>query len=312
VTRDSKRCRPTKPEVSFDYSEWEKCFKRSACLSRTWEKLTNLGCSASCLVDLVIPCVRYDWESSYRKRDLDEVKRRFDGIAKRLRSLAIEAETLGKTPIRHMNGMPLADCLAMPSALRIVRGIDPPADFFLAWPAELRDCAARLDELRKTLTTAWPIRQSSGTLYAFILYSYCREATHGKATYAEVADLLNAGFEANHVDRIVDEDGLRMQLRRLNRSQTQHLRQQLQLLMKQFVSSGTAEGTNFNQWALSRNSTPGAVEFNSSPAKTGVYELLSKKSEQAARLLEFVGTEPDSPQDLEQEIASLISALRGR
>jgi hypothetical protein len=210
-----------------------------------------------------------------------------------------------------MDGTPLEDCLALPARLGMGMGIDPPADFFLAWPADLRSCAARLDELKTTLAQAWSIRQSSGALYAFILYSYCREATRGKATYAEVADLLNAGLEANDVQETVGEDVLRMQLRRLNRSQTQPLRQQLQSLMKQYVSSCPTGEPDFMRWFLTRKLPPTAVESDSGAAKPNTYELLAARSEQTARLLEFVGTEPDSPQALEQEIASLISMLRG-
>jgi hypothetical protein len=52
-----------------------------------------------------VPGVCSSWESGRRKKDLDEVKRRCDGLIRRLESLATECENLGmmrlKQPTRY-------------------------------------------------------------------------------------------------------------------------------------------------------------------------------------------------------------------
>ena len=102
-----------------------------------------------------------------------------------------------------------------------------------------------------------------------------------------------------------------MQLRRLTRQPTQPLCQQLKSLIKEYLSSRQAPGLNFMQWILSRKGSPSALEsISDTTAEPDVYELLAEQSKKTERLLQFVGTEPDSPHALAEETASLLSTLR--
>ncbi len=284
VTPRPKKAQSEGPRAFVDRPAWEKALKRSHQLQGSWEKLLGLGCKAGTLVDLVIPCVCADWESSHRQQDLDQLKRRSDSIIKRLESLASDAETLGAMRLRHLDGASLAFSLALPMVLGTSLRIDPPADFFLTWPADLRACAARLENLRTTLVEGWSVRQSGGALNTFILYRYCREVTGGKASYADLANVLNAGLHANGSATTVGEDGLRMQLRRLEREHTEPLIRQIESLMKKYVSSSSESDLSFMRWVLTRN-LPQNVKGSAS--EPGVYELLADASRQRERSLQI-------------------------
>ena len=125
--------------------------------------------------------------------------------------------------LKHLRGMVLSATLSLPVRLGLGLGLNPPSDFFRTWPAGVRAHAERLRRLKKTVAQGWSIRQSSSAEYVLMLYLYCREATAGKATYRHIADLLNAGWEASGIDNIVNEDVVRMQVRRLQRARRRRL-----------------------------------------------------------------------------------------
>jgi hypothetical protein len=194
-----------------------------------------------------VPGVCSSWESGRRKKDLDEVKRRCDGLIRRLESLATECENLGMMRLKHLRGMALSATLSLPVRLGLGLGLNPPSDFFRTWPAGVRAHAERLRRLKKTVAQGWSIRQSSSAEYVLMLYLYCREATAGKATYRHIADLLNAGWEASGIDNIVNEDVVRMQVRRLQRPKTAALFQDVERLVKQYVASCPTNALTFTE-----------------------------------------------------------------
>jgi hypothetical protein len=295
------------PRVFNDPNGWKADFERSVHLNSTWDVLMSKGCRPRPLLALLIPCVCAGWESGRRKKDLDEIKKRCDGLIRRLESVASEGESLGKMRLKHMDGMALSTSLALPVSLGLALGLDPPHDFFVAWPASVRAHAARLRRLKQTLAERWSPKQNSAAQYVYMLYLYCLEATAGKATYRHVAELLNAGWEASGIHSTVTEDVVRMQVRRLKRPQTASLLQALETFMKVYIAEYPNGDLSFTEWSLTRK-----LAFpNSSPDTTqDPYELLARESARRARLLEPATNPPGSPEALEADLMSFISTLR--
>lgn len=284
--------------------------KKSPHVQRTWPELMAAGCHELPLLALLLPCVRCGWDLSRRKKDLDELKRRCNRLAKELESVAAESEILGKMRVGHMGGMMLSSVLALPVNLGLGLGIDPPSDFFDHWPAALRIHTARLERLKQSLAQEWSVKQHSGSEYLVMLYLYCSEATIGKVKWRHVADLLNAGCEAMGIsDNLASEDVLRMQVRRFRRPKTRPLFEHLKELMKQYIVSHPTGDLGFTEWVLTRNLVSRKTAVSAKAQNP--YEALARMSEKRERLLAVPDlTEPTSPEELGAHFLSLAAAFR--
>ena len=179
-----------------------------------WMQLSSQDVAAqhgAILMLIVDRYVCFDEGSVTRKRDGARVKNRFNGLIRRLETLAGEAEALDAMRVdTWLPDFPLALCL----------GTTPQAGFLQRCADSLRDHAATLKELKCTFAREWSVRQSTRAWYLVMLHVYCCAATGRRVTYSEIADFLNAGLSANDKLSVITEDVVRMQLQRLNRSAT--------------------------------------------------------------------------------------------
>lgn len=177
------------------------------------------------LMSIVDRYVCFDEGSTTRKRDVARVKKRFDGLIRRLETLAGEATNLGAMKVdTWLRGFPLAHCL----------GTTPEAGFLQRCADSLHAHATTLKDLRRTFAQEWSFRQSTRAWYLLMLHAYCCAATGRRVTYSEIADLLNAGLSANEKPGVITEEVIRMQLQRLNRSATAERAERIRAVMDQF------------------------------------------------------------------------------
>jgi hypothetical protein len=269
-----------------------------------------LGCHERPVLDLLRPCVLSTWDVSRRLKDLENLRLRCDRLAKKLEDVAAEAELLSRMRVEHMGDMSLSSVVALPIKLGMGVGIDPPSDFFDSWPAGLRAAAARLTRLKSSIAGVWSVKQHTAAEYVLMLHIYCREATSGKASWRHIADLINAGKEANNTqEELVTEDGLRMQVQRLDRPGTKAIGQHIEALMKQYLAAQPDGDQGFTQWALSRNL---AIDETAKAVETeDIYEKLGSISKERERLLAVPDLlKPESQEELDEHLRSLIETLR--
>jgi hypothetical protein len=196
-----------------------------------WLQLSSQGFAAQHGAILMLMVDRYacfDEGSTTRKRDAARVKSRFDGLIRRLETLASEAEDLGGMSVdTWVPGFKLAQYL----------GTTPQTGFLQRCADSLRAYAATLKKLKRTFAQEWSVRQGTRAWYLLMLHVYCCAATGRRVTYGEIADFLNAGLSANDKPSVITEDVIRMQLQRLNRSATADRAGRIKALMDQFLSN---------------------------------------------------------------------------
>lgn len=285
----------------IDPTGWTARFGKSFQLQESWKQLIDGGCQPQPLIALLGPCIYGKWESELRKKDLNEIKTCCERLVRRLEDIAHDSENLGKLRLKHMNGEALSTVLSLPVSLGLGIGLVPPAGLFAELSAELREQALRLKGLERAIAEAWSMRHRSAAWYVLLLYLYCRKATRGKATYKNLAEIMNAGWEASGVDERVTEDRVRMQVCRLKRPQTAGLLQATEALMTRYVASCPTGDPTFTEWALTRNLPT---------QEDDLYKLLARESDRRSSLLEPASTPPDSPAAITAEIEAFLAALR--
>jgi len=195
-----------------------------------WQQLSSEDVAAQhgmILMSLVDRYVCFDERSNPRKRDAARVKSGFDGLIRRLETLAGNAENLGTMKIdTWLPGFPLAYCL----------GTTPQNGLLQGCADSLRAHATTLKELKRRFAKEWSLRESTRAWYLLMLHVYCCAASGRQVTYSEIGDLLNAGLTANGKLGVITEEAIRMQLQRLNRPATAERAGKIKAIMDQYWS----------------------------------------------------------------------------
>jgi hypothetical protein len=164
-------------------------------------ELINKGCRLDPLLVLLQPCVRPDWGSIPRKKELDQLKREFTGLAVQLEKKATALREMAK---RISSGTPAQTA-----------SYEDTPEFLQVAASTVTYIAAQLRERQTVIARERNVRTTSALLNFLPLYLYCRKATRDKATLREIANLVNAGRQADSASpELITEKAITEQLKR--------------------------------------------------------------------------------------------------
>jgi hypothetical protein len=201
----------------------------------TIKLLLAKGCKPLPLLQVMEPCSSdWGWLSAKRKKELDDLKERFDASACRLEGAVEDFDVLTWRSL-HM-GQELfhrygARAARAADSLRILR-------------TELQPSSTQLRDLRKTQTFF-----TIGLLW-FYCHAACRAATEAKVSNREIADLVNAARQAeSDVCGMVTENGVRMVLQRFKKSSPE-IYDSTKAWMEQYVADCPDGQQTICEWSL--------------------------------------------------------------
>jgi hypothetical protein len=142
-----------------------------------------------------------------RKKELRYIADQLEGQCSRLTKIAHTLEEL-PLEIQQLNAkrFDLFCGASLSKALQLNRqpAIDTPPEFH-NWPTLLRSYAEILRTVRDYLVSNLAVDQDTPAQAVMMVFLYCYEATGGRVTYQQIADVLN---EATHDLRSPDEMGI--------------------------------------------------------------------------------------------------------
>jgi hypothetical protein len=232
--KQNKRRKVPPLRLTTDPKGWDRDFQKAT--PPPPKELIQKGCRRGPLLELLQPCVRPDYFSNPRQQELDKLKREFSGLAVQLEKRA--------TVLRDM-----ADKISSGTPAQRASYEDTP-EFLEAAANTVSAIAAELRKRQKVIAQQRNVRTTSLPLNFVPLILYCRKATGGKATDREIANLVNAGRQADRLSPpLISERAIAAQLRRAQ-SKTPEQYKFLETMIERFVASHAApQGDNSCQTA---------------------------------------------------------------